>query len=123
MAFLFRGTSASFYTGPTTGVTSVPRRRHGRTVTFDKHLSTQIAHKYDAEHDPITPVPDADMMHFLLESSEIAQSELVGRSGIAESTTSEILGGKTKLSRRHIAALSGIFRMSPAVFLHEAIEM
>jgi hypothetical protein len=42
---------------------------------------------------------------------------------IAESPSSEIVAGKRKLSRRHIAALSGIFRVSPADFFHEAVEM
>jgi HTH-type transcriptional regulator/antitoxin HigA len=82
-----------------------------------------LVHKYEAQHDPIAPVPDADMVRFLLESNAMAQTELAQRSGIAESTISEILAGKRKLSRRHIAALSRVFRVSPAVFFPEAVEM
>jgi len=82
-----------------------------------------LVHKYEAEHDPIAPVSDADMVQFLLESNEMAQTELARESGIAESTISEILAGKRNLSRRHIAALSRIFRVSPAVFFPEALEM
>src|SRR5208282_1584675 len=59
-----------------------------------------LVHKYEAEHDPIAAVSDADMVRFLLESNEMVQTELAQRSGIAESTISEILGGKRKLSRR-----------------------
>ena len=33
-----------------------------------------LVHKYEAEHDPIAPVPDANMVQFLLESSEMAQT-------------------------------------------------
>ena len=53
----------------------------------------------------------------------MAQSELAERSEIAESTISEVLAGKRQLSRRHIAALSRVFLVSPAAFFHEAIEM
>jgi HTH-type transcriptional regulator/antitoxin HigA len=82
-----------------------------------------LVHKYEAEHDPMVAVSDADMVRFLLESNEMAQTELAQRSGIAESSISEILAGKRKLSRRHIAALSRVFRVSPAVFFPEVAEM
>jgi len=82
-----------------------------------------LVHRYEAEHDPIAPVPDADMVRFLLESNDMAQSDLAQRSEIAESTISEILAGRRKLSRRHIATISRVFRVSPALFFHEAVEM
>jgi HTH-type transcriptional regulator/antitoxin HigA len=82
-----------------------------------------LVHKYEAEHDPIAPVSDADMVRFLLESNDVAQTELAKRTEIAESTISEILAGKRQLSRRHIAALSRYFHVSPAVFFHEADPM
>jgi HTH-type transcriptional regulator/antitoxin HigA len=84
---------------------------------------SDLVHRYEAEHDPIAPVPDADMVRFLLESNDMSQAELAQRSEIAESTISEVLAGKRKLSRRHIAAFAKIFRVSPAIFFHEAIEM
>jgi HTH-type transcriptional regulator/antitoxin HigA len=82
-----------------------------------------LVHKYESVHDPIAPVDDADMVLFLLESNGMPQTELARRSGIAESTISEILARKRKLSRRHITALAGIFRVSPAVFFHEEVEL
>jgi HTH-type transcriptional regulator / antitoxin HigA len=82
-----------------------------------------LVHKYEADHEPIAAVSDADMVRFLLESSEMAQAELAKQSGVAESTISEILAGKRKLSRRHIAGLSRVFHVSPAVFFPEAVEM
>jgi HTH-type transcriptional regulator / antitoxin HigA len=84
---------------------------------------SDLVHRYEAEHDPITPVSDAEMIRFLLESNEMTQAELAHRSKIADSTISEILAEKRKLSRRHIAAVSRVFRVSPAVFFSEAIEM
>ncbi len=82
-----------------------------------------LVHSYEAENDPIAPVPDADMVRFLLDSNDMAQSELAQRSEIAESTISEILAGKRTLSRRHIAAFSRVFGVSPALFFHEVAEM
>jgi HTH-type transcriptional regulator/antitoxin HigA len=79
-----------------------------------------LVHKYEADHEPIAAVSDADMVRFLLESSDMAQAELAKQSGVAESTISEILAGKRKLSRRHIAGLSRVFHVSPAVFFPEA---
>jgi HTH-type transcriptional regulator/antitoxin HigA len=81
-----------------------------------------LVHKYEAEHDPIEAISDADMLRFLLESNELAQTELARRSCIAESTISEILAGKRKLSRSHIESLSRVFHVSPAVFFREPIE-
>jgi HTH-type transcriptional regulator/antitoxin HigA len=84
---------------------------------------SELVQRFEAEHDPIEPVADADMVRFLLQSNDMSQAELAERSEIAESTISEVLAGKRKLSRRHIAALSKVFRVSPAVFFADAVEM
>jgi HTH-type transcriptional regulator/antitoxin HigA len=84
---------------------------------------SDLVHKYETEHDPIAPVSDADMVRFLLESNGMTQAELAERSEIAESTISEVLAGKRKLSRRHIAAVSRVFRVSPSLFFPEKPEM
>ena len=84
---------------------------------------SDLVHKYESENDPIPPVTDADMVRFLLESNNMTQTQLAERSEVAESTISEILAGKRKLSRRHIAAFSIVFRLSPAVFFPEAVDM
>ncbi len=84
---------------------------------------SDLVHKYEAEHDPIAPVSDADMVRFLLDSNDMTQADLAARSEIAESTISEVLAGKRKLSRRHIAAISKVFRVSPSLFFHEKPEM
>jgi HTH-type transcriptional regulator/antitoxin HigA len=84
---------------------------------------SDLVHKYEAQHDPMAPVSDADIVRFLLESNGITQAELAERSGIAESTISEVLAGKRKLRRRHIAAVAGVFRVNPSIFFHETPEM
>ncbi len=84
---------------------------------------SDLVHRYEAEQDPSEPVSDSEMIRFLLQSNEMTQVELAQRSKIASSTISEILAERRKLSRRHIAAVSRVFRVSPAVFFSEAIEM
>ncbi len=84
---------------------------------------SDLVHKYEAEHDPIEPVSDAVMVRFLLESNDMTQAELAERSDIAESTISEVIAGKRKFSRRHIAAVSSVFGVSPSVFFAEKPEM
>ena len=83
---------------------------------------SDLVHKYEAEHDPIAPVSDLDMVRFLLESNDMTQAELADRSEIAESTISEVVAGKRKLSRRHLAAVSRVFRVSPSVFFPENVS-
>jgi HTH-type transcriptional regulator/antitoxin HigA len=84
---------------------------------------SDLVHRYEAEHNPIAPVPDAEMIRFLLDSNDITQATLAQQSEISESTISEILAGKRKLSRRHIAELSRVFRVSPAIFFSECNEV
>lgn len=84
---------------------------------------SDLVHKYESTEHPIEPATDAEVLRFLLQSNEMSQSDLAQRSRISGSTISEILAGKRKLSRRHIAALSRVFHVSPAVFFPEAVEM
>ena len=76
-----------------------------------------LIEKYEAEHHPIPPVSDAEMLRFLIESKDVTQAQVSLEAGIAESTISEILAGKhgsiVATSRRW----RSIFHVSPAVFL------
>jgi HTH-type transcriptional regulator / antitoxin HigA len=109
-----------------------PYIERGKLITRDDlelgeedyvEVLSDLVHRYEAEHDPIAPVPDSDLVRFLLESNVMAQTELAQRTEISESTISAILAGKRMLSRRHIAALAKVFRVSPALFVHQAIVM
>ena len=79
--------------------------------------------KYEAEHDPIAWVSDADLVRYLLESNGMSQADLAERSRIAELTISEVVAGKRKLSRRHIAAVASVFRVSPSIFFAGTPEL
>ncbi len=59
----------------------------------------------------------AEMLAYLIESHEVRQGEVGAKTGLANSTISEILSGKRKMSVRHIEVLARFFKVEPAVFL------
>ena len=76
-----------------------------------------IVEKYERAEHPIPAVSDAAMLRHLIDARGVKQSKLAAAVGIPMSTISEVLNGKRRLNRNHIAALSKYFAVSPAVFL------
>jgi HTH-type transcriptional regulator/antitoxin HigA len=70
---------------------------------------------YEAQHHSLPTARGHEVLHFLMEEHDLAQSELpeVGSQGVV----SEVLAGKRELNVRQIRALAARFRVSPAVFL------
>jgi Helix-turn-helix len=54
-----------------------------------------------------------------IETHCLTQSEVAAGTSMAESTVSEILAGKQKLSMKHVEALARFFKVKAAVFLDE----
>ncbi|HEV3262194.1 MAG TPA: helix-turn-helix domain-containing protein [Gemmataceae bacterium] len=75
-----------------------------------------LTERYESEHHPPEPVPDADMLRHLMEARQVSQSDLARATGIAISTISEVLSGKRKLNRRQIGKLASYFAVKPHVF-------
>jgi HTH-type transcriptional regulator / antitoxin HigA len=75
--------------------------------------------KYEEEHYPIPPASGAEMLQYLIETHALTQSNVAAGTGLAESTLSEILAGKRKLSLKHVEALARFFKIKAAVFLDE----
>ena len=73
--------------------------------------------KYEQAHHPLPPVSDAEMLRYLVEANGTSQAEVAAGAEVAESTISEILSGRRKLSRRHIESLATFFHVDPGVFL------
>jgi HTH-type transcriptional regulator/antitoxin HigA len=81
-------------------------------------ILTDIVEKYEADTVPMTPVSDAVMLRHLVDARGITQSKLAAEGKIPMSTISEVLNGKRRLNRNHIAAVCRFFGVSPAVFQH-----
>ena len=64
----------------------------------------------------VRPVSDTAMLRHLLESKGVTQSLVAKQTEIAVSTISEVLAGKQRLNRAHIAKLSAYFGVDPGVF-------
>lgn len=77
---------------------------------------TAIVERYETAEHPIPAVSDAAMLRHLIESRGVTQSKLAVEVKIPMSTISEILNGKRRLTRNHIATLSKYFGVSSAVF-------
>jgi HTH-type transcriptional regulator / antitoxin HigA len=79
-------------------------------------ILTGIVEKYEAAEHPMPPVSDAAMLRHLIEARGVTQSKVADDVKIPMSTISEVLNGKRRLTRNHIAVLSKHFGVSPAVF-------
>ena len=56
------------------------------------------------------------MLRSLIESKGVAQARVAADAGVAESTISEILAGKRKISQAVRKRLGAYFRVDPAIF-------
>ena len=74
-----------------------------------------LIHAYEIKHYPIPISSGAEVLRFLMEEHDLAQSDLpeVGSQGVV----SEILNGKRELNVRQIRALAERFEVSPSAFV------
>lgn len=77
---------------------------------------SDLVEAYETVHYPDEDVSDADMLRYFMELRELTQATLAKQVGIAESTISEVLAGKRKLTRKQIGKLAKFFHVEPGVF-------
>jgi HTH-type transcriptional regulator/antitoxin HigA len=77
---------------------------------------SDLVERYETEHHPISPLPDGELLQHLIETGGTTQAEVARGAGIAESTISEVIAGKRKLSRGHIGKLARYFGVQPGAF-------
>jgi HTH-type transcriptional regulator/antitoxin HigA len=77
---------------------------------------SDLVESYESEAVPMRTMTDAEMLRFLIHSHGSTQVEVANRSGIAESTISEVLAGKRKLNRTQIGKLARYFHVEPGAF-------
>ncbi|MBI4532332.1 MAG: helix-turn-helix transcriptional regulator [Candidatus Melainabacteria bacterium] len=61
-------------------------------------------------------------LNYLLDQSNISQSELARQTGTRQSHISEFLAGKRNLSQANIVRIAHFFNVSPSAFLSGTIE-
>ena len=78
--------------------------------------------KYEDDHYPIQPVAGLDALRYLVESSGKTQATVAAEAGLPESTLSEVLLGRRRLTTRHIGILARYFRIDPGIFVDVPAE-
>ncbi len=83
---------------------------------------SDLVERYEDKHHaiPTDDLTDAELLEHLIEAKGVTQAEAARGAGIAESTVSELLSGKRRLTRGQIGKLACYFHLSPAVFLPRA---
>ena len=78
-----------------------------------------LVERFEDEAQPIDTagLSEAEVLAFLIEQKGVRQAEVARGAGVAESTISEILAGKRKLSRIQVEKLARYFHVGPGVFL------
>jgi HTH-type transcriptional regulator/antitoxin HigA len=93
-------------------------RKKNRTAEEKRlaELLTLVIEQYEDQRYALSPpAGPIDILRHLMDSSGLRQVDLLDVFGTA-SVVSEVLSGKRKLSKAHIAKLSDRFHVSPALF-------
>jgi HTH-type transcriptional regulator/antitoxin HigA len=80
---------------------------------------SDLVERYESEHHPIPPLPDSELLQHLIELKGVPQAVVARDTAIAESTISEVIAGRRKLSRTHIGKLARYFSVQPGAFSFE----
>lgn len=80
---------------------------------------SDLIERYEEKHHPICTddLTEAEMLEHLIEAKGVTQAETGRGAGISESTISEVLSGKRRLTRSQMEKLAAYFHLDPGVFL------
>jgi HTH-type transcriptional regulator / antitoxin HigA len=89
------------------------------TQAEDDYLDvlSDLVEQYETVHHPIPPLPDGEMLSFLIEMKDVSQTQVARGTGIANSTISEVLSGHRDLTRQQITKVAKYFHVDPGVFM------
>jgi len=82
-------------------------------------LLSLLIESYEREHYSIPHATPVEVIRFLLEQQDLAQSDLILEFG-SKSAVSMFLSGQRGLTLDQIRKLSARFQLSPEVFMHDA---
>jgi HTH-type transcriptional regulator/antitoxin HigA len=83
---------------------------------------SDLVEKDEDQRYPIEPVSGLDALRHLVESRGKTRATVAAEAGLPESTLSEVLLGRRRLTTRHIGILARYFRIDPGVFLDAPVE-
>lgn len=76
-----------------------------------------LIEKYEDRRHPIDSLSDGQMLLFLIEQCGITQQELAKQTGVANSTISEIIRNRRRLTRGQIEKLCDYFNVEASAFV------
>jgi HTH-type transcriptional regulator / antitoxin HigA len=95
-------------------------------LTFNHHKTPEersiyqllviLIETYETQHYPIPTSPPHEVLQHILEASGIQKSDLVGKLGSDEVVT-DIVNGTRSINMAQAKVLSGMFKVSPSLFL------
>ncbi len=97
---------------------SVARREPLDSAERDyRDVLTGLVMTYESEEYPIPSVSGPAMVRHLIEARDQTQAQVAAATGIAESSLSDMLAGKRKMSTKHVKALARFFGVSADAIL------
>jgi HTH-type transcriptional regulator/antitoxin HigA len=78
---------------------------------------TDLVETYENHHVLIRDASEADVLAELMHANGLTQAKLAREVGISQSTISDVLNGKRRLTRKQVIALAQRFAVSPTAFL------
>ena len=75
-----------------------------------------LVERYEEKRQPISPLPDAEMLRYLMEAKGVSQARVARETGISGSTLSAVISGTRRLTRDHIGKLARYFSVGSGVF-------
>lgn len=78
---------------------------------------TVLVRAYESLHFPVEPVPDGQMLQFLIEQSGKSRRQIATETGMALSTINAVIGGKRPLTREQTARLAECFHIAAEAFV------
>jgi HTH-type transcriptional regulator/antitoxin HigA len=84
------------------------------------HVLSDLVERYETDHHPIPPLSDGEILKHLLQVKGASQVVVARKTGIPESTISEVITGKRMLSRAHIGKVAHFFGVQPGAFSFES---
>jgi len=102
-------------------IEALGERQQERPLEPEEHdyiaVLSKLIEEYENEHYPSGPVSGAAMLAHLIEAKGITQARLAADTGLTESSISQLLQGKRKLSRQIIAIFANYFDVEPSLFV------
>jgi HTH-type transcriptional regulator / antitoxin HigA len=86
------------------------------SITYLDALSDLVI-LYERDHHPVAPLPQHELLAYLLEERAMSQADLVRKTGIAKATVSDLASGKRPFTVDHMHRIAAVVGLPPTAFM------